>query len=93
MQGAWAGATRVPAGGRLGLAQSVLCRVIQPDPIFAGSVNGPRNSLPACRRMMSPPAAAASADLSPAPSETVNSAARRAAGTSVMPKLRSAKNR
>src|SRR5688500_4583312 len=87
MQEAWDGATRVPAGGRLGLAQSVLWRVIQPEPAFAGSVNGPTNSLPACSRMVSPPAAAANADRRPAPSDTVSSAARRVAGTSVMPEV------
>src|SRR5215210_2692444 len=88
MPGASAGVTRIPADGRLGVAQSVLRNVIQSLPTFFGNVNGPANSLPACRWMVSPPTARDSADLSPFPSETVNSAARTIAEANVMAKHR-----
>jgi len=43
---ACAGVTRVPVGGRP-LSGAAVRTMIQPVPVFSGSVNGPRNVAPA----------------------------------------------
>src|SRR5207302_1541836 len=57
---ACAGVTRVPEWGRL-LSGALVRTMIQPVPVFSGSVNGPRNVAPASRVITSPDWAALSA--------------------------------
>src|SRR5690348_7508463 len=47
-----AGATRTPDFGSLPMALD--CTVIQAEPDFSGSVNGPMKTAPACRLITSP---------------------------------------